>query len=104
MVKDTDIVLSCQCGGKAAVFQTGESRWYAHCPACGTMQFWRSPMLTARAKAGGRLCPHNPERKACKDGHSQTSWCAACRVRVFAPIPIGERTHNTKAKESGRKK
>lgn len=85
----TDILMTCPCGAKAAVFQNGESRWFAHCVSCGRMVFWASPQLTARIEAGGRLCPHNPEPKVCKGGRSKTSWCLACRVRVFAPIRAG---------------
>lgn len=82
---ETGIHLSCVCGAKAAVFQNGESRWFAHCPGCGRLTFWSNPQLTERVKAGGKLCLHNPELKACKDGKSTTSWCTACRVRVFVP-------------------
>jgi hypothetical protein len=81
----TGIYLECPCGSKSAVIQNGESRWFSHCPACGRLVFWASPQLTDRVRAGGKLCPHNPDFKNCKDGISKTSWCEKCRVRTFRP-------------------
>jgi hypothetical protein len=81
----TGLYLDCPCGAKAAVFESGECRWYSHCPGCGRLTFWANPQLTERIKAGGKLCLHDPELKTCKDGKSMTSWCRACRVRVFVP-------------------
>ena len=82
----TGILMDCPCGAKAAVFGNGESRWFSHCPACGRLVFWSNYQLTERISAGGKLCAHNPDLKTCKDGKSKTSWCKACRVRVFIPI------------------
>lgn len=82
----TNILLACPCGARAAVMQNGESRWFSHCLACGTIQFWSSPQLTERVRAGGRLCSHNPKPKLCKNGTSVTSWCGTCRVRMFTPV------------------
>ena len=84
----TNIYLDCPCGAKAAVFQNAESRWFAHCVSCGRLVFWSNHQLTERIKAGGKLCPHKPELKPCKDGVTQTSWCKACRVRTFVPIVV----------------
>lgn len=81
----TDILLECPCGAKAAVFQNGESQWFSHCVSCGRLVFWSNPQLTERVRAGGKLCPHEPELKLCKGGNSKTSFCKACRVRVFVP-------------------
>lgn len=81
-----DILLDCPCGAKAAVYQNAESKWFAHCVSCGRLVFWTSHQLTERVRGGGKLCPHNPELKMCKDGNSKTSWCKACRVRVFLPV------------------
>ena len=67
------------------IYQTGECKWFSHCVSCGRLVFWTSYQLTERVKAGGKLCPHEPELKICKDGMSKTSWCKACRVRVFVP-------------------
>jgi len=85
----TNILLACPCGAKAAVIQNGESRWFSHCPACGTIQFWSSPQLTERARAGGKLCSHHVHPKLCKNGTSETTWCPTCRVRTFSPSPGG---------------
>lgn len=82
----TDMHLACPCGAQAAVFENGDSRWFGHCVSCGRLVFWTSPQLTKRVRAGGRLCPHNPESKPCKGGRTETSWCPSCRVRVFSPI------------------
>ena len=82
---NTGIYLDCPCGAKAVVFESGECKWYAHCPGCGRLTFWSNPQLTERVKAGGKLCSHSPELKACKNSTSMTSWCKTCRVRVFVP-------------------
>lgn len=86
----TGIYLDCTCGAKSAVFENGECRWFAHCVSCGKLVFWSNYQLTERIKVGGKLCPHNPEMKTCKDGRSLTSWCEACRVRTFLPVFIKE--------------
>lgn len=82
---NTGFYLDCPCGAKAAVFESGECKWYAHCPGCGRLTFWTNPQLTERVKAGGKLCSHYPELKACHNSTSLTSWCKACRVRIFVP-------------------
>lgn len=82
----TNIYLGCPCGAKAMIYQTGECRWFSHCPGCGRITFFSSVQVLERVKAGGKLCPHNPPLKTCKDGISQTSWCKACRIRTFVPI------------------
>ena len=82
----TNIFISCPCGSKAMIYQVTDCRWFSHCPACGRLTFFSSAQVFERIKAGGKLCPHNPELKECKDGKSKTSWCPACRVRVFAPL------------------
>jgi len=81
----TGILMDCSCGAKAMVYQNGECRWFSHCPACGRLTFVSSAQVFERVKAGGKLCPHEPEFKTCKDGKSMTSWCKVCRVRVFLP-------------------
>ena len=81
----TSIQLDCPCGAKAAVFENGQCRWFSHCISCGRLTFWTNPQLTERARLGTKLCLHNPDLKLCKDGKSKTSWCLACRVRVFVP-------------------
>jgi hypothetical protein len=80
----TGFFLTCQCGAKAAVFHDGDCKWHAHCPGCGFIGFWTNPQLTARVEAGGKLCPHKPPVKICKNG-TKTSWCTTCRVRTFLP-------------------
>ncbi len=81
----TGILADCQCGAKGMVYQTGQCRWFFHCPACGRLAFISSAQVFERVKAGGKLCPHCPELKPCKDGKSQSSWCGICRTRVFQP-------------------
>jgi len=83
----TGIFIDCPCGARAAVFKNGECKWFAHCPGCGRLTFWANPQIFERVKAGAKLCGHNPEPKICKGGHSETTWCKACRVRVFIPLP-----------------
>ena len=82
----TGIYLDCPCGAKAAVFASGDCKWFSHCVSCGRLTFWATPQLTERAKLGVKLCPHEPEFKTCKDGKSKTSWCSVCRVRSFVPL------------------
>jgi hypothetical protein len=87
----TNTYLDCPCGAKAMVYQTGQCRWFSHCPACGRLTFFSSAQVFERLKAGGKLCVHEPELKMCKDGISQTSWCPFCRVRTFQSMPpVGE--------------
>jgi integrase len=75
----TRLKLSCpRCGDRL-------SRTAKFCPGCAQLTFWTNPQLTERIKVGGKLCPHDPELKLCKDGKSTTSWCKACRVRIFMP-------------------
>ena len=83
---NTGLYLDCPCGAKAAVFESGECKWYAHCPGCGRLTFWTNPQLTERVKVGGKLCTHNPELTVCKDGKSMTTWCMSCRIRAFLPV------------------
>lgn len=83
--KRMGIQLSCTCGAKAFVFES-KDHFFSHCAACGMLTFWSNPQLTERVKLGGKLCPHSPELKLCKDGKSKTSWCKLCRVRVFVPV------------------
>ena len=42
--------LPCPCGAKAPVRETGKG-YYAHCPGCGRMAFFRSPVLLERVGA-----------------------------------------------------
>ena len=83
----TGILLDCPCGAKGMIYEIGECRWFAHCPACGRLVFISSAQVFERAKAGGKLCSHTVELKPCKDGVSQTGWCPKCRTRVFEPMP-----------------
>ena len=87
---NTGLYLDCPCGAKAAVFESGDFKWYAHCPGCGRLSFWANPQLTERVKAGGKLCIHQPALTMCKNGSSETSWCVSCRVRVFVPVAKAE--------------
>jgi hypothetical protein len=82
----TNILINCPCGAKAMIYQIRQCRWFAHCPSCGRITFIYSAQVLERVKAGGKLCPHNPELKPCKDGVTTTSWCKKCRVRIFAPM------------------
>jgi transcription elongation factor Elf1 len=76
----TEYSLDCNCGSKAIVFET-EKGYMAHCPNCGGLSFFENPMLLQRLNYGGKLCPHEPEKKECRGGH--TSWCSICRIRSF---------------------
>jgi len=78
--KATEYTLSCQCGSKAAVFEL-EKGYMAHCPSCGAVTFFDNPILLQRLHFGGKLCPHELEKKPCRGGH--TTWCPICRVRSF---------------------
>jgi hypothetical protein len=79
----TEFTLTCRCGAKARVFSIGEKGFTAHCPACGSVTFFRSTDLLERLKYGGTLCPHQIESKLCRGG--KTSWCPVCRIRTFYP-------------------
>jgi hypothetical protein len=63
--KPTEYTLDCQCGAKAAVFEIEKGY----------------PILLQRLHFGGKLCPHELEKKPCRGGH--TTWCPICRVRSF---------------------
>jgi len=76
----TEYSLNCNCGSKAAVFEL-EKGYMAHCPDCGAVTFFDNPMLLQRLRFGGKLCPHQLEKKLCRGGH--TTWCSVCRVRTF---------------------
>lgn len=78
--KLTEFSLDCGCGGKAPVFEL-EKGYMAHCPDCGAVTFFDNPMLLQRLRFGGKLCPHQLDKKPCRGGH--TSWCPTCRVRSF---------------------
>ncbi len=78
--KPTEYTLDCPCGAKAAVFEI-EKGYMAHCPSCGAVTFFDNPILLQRLHFGGKLCPHDPEKKPCRGGH--TTWCPICRVRSF---------------------
>ena len=78
--KATEYSLNCNCGSKAAVFEL-EKGYMAHCPDCGAVTFFDNPMLLQRLRFGGKLCPHQLEKKPCRGGH--TTWCPTCRVRSF---------------------
>ena len=73
--------LPCPCGAKAPVQETGKG-YYAHCPGCGRMTFFKNPVLLERLRLGGPLCLHHPQPKPCKGG--STTWCPMCRVRSFS--------------------
>jgi len=64
----TDLYLDCPCGARSPVFQGKDSKWFSHCINCGRLTFWSNPMLTERLKYGGKLCPHNPEVRDCRNG------------------------------------
>lgn len=81
--RKTGLFISCPCGSKAAVVETGWG-YYAHCPHCGRLTFWRNVSLTEKVRLGGTLCAHSPKLEPCKGG--STSWCKVCRVRVFVPL------------------
>ncbi len=78
--KVTEYSLDCNCGSKAAVFEL-EKGYMAHCPDCGAVTFFDNPMLLQRLRFGGKLCPHQLEKKPCRGGH--TTWCPICRIRSF---------------------
>lgn len=86
--KATEFRLDCPCGGKAQVFQTGESRYMGHCTSCGGLTFFDNGALLERLKLVGKLCLHDPPRKPCRGGW--TTWCPRCRVRTFYYEPAGE--------------
>jgi len=64
----------------AAVFEI-EKGYMAHCPSCGAVTFFDNQVLLQRLHFGGKLCPHELEKKPCRGGH--TTWCQICRVRSF---------------------
>jgi len=76
----TEFSLDCACKEKAAIFEL-EKGHMAHCPSCGAVTFFDNPMLLQRLRFGGKLCPHELEKKPCRGGH--TTWCPTCRVRTF---------------------
>ena len=78
--KPTGFSLDCVCGSKAAIFEL-EKGYMAHCPSCGAVTFFDNPILLKRVEFGGKLCPHQLEKKPCRGGH--TTWCPVCRVRSF---------------------
>jgi hypothetical protein len=78
--KLTEFSLDCACGQKAAVFELAKG-YMGHCVDCGSVTFFENPALLQRLRFGGKLCPHQPETKPCRGGH--TSWCPTCRVRSF---------------------
>jgi hypothetical protein len=78
--KATEYFLDCECGSKAAVFEI-ERGYMAHCPSCGAITFFDNPVLLQRLRFGGKLCPHELEKKPCRGGY--TTWCPTCRVRTF---------------------
>lgn len=83
----TGLFISCPCGSKAAIVETGWG-YYAHCPHCGRLTFWRNASLTEKVRLGGKsVCPHEPAVVDCKGG--KTSWCGKCRVRTFMPPSEG---------------
>jgi hypothetical protein len=77
----TDLYLDCLCGARSPVFQGKDSKWVSHYINCGRLTFWSNPMLTERLKYGGRLCPHNPEVRDCKNG--KTSLLRAMQNQGF---------------------
>jgi len=79
----TGLYIDCPCGARSPVFENKDSKWFSHCVNCGRLTFWSNPMLTERLRYGGKLCPHDPELKTCKNG--KTSFCKLCRIRVFVP-------------------
>ena len=81
--RKTGLFISCECGSKAAIVETNWG-YYAHCPHCGRLSFFRSDSLLEKIRLGGKsLCDHEIEFKNCKGG--QTGWCPKCRLRVFVP-------------------
>jgi len=78
--KPTEFSLDCPCGARAPVFEL-ENGYMAHCADCGSVAFFKNPQLLERLRYGGQICPHNPEAKPCRGGH--TTWCSVCRVRRF---------------------
>jgi len=83
----TGLFISCLCGSKAAVVETGWG-YYAHCPHCGGLTFFRNPALLEKIKLGAkRVCDHQVNLVKCKGG--MTSWCEKCRVRTFMPPSEG---------------
>lgn len=81
--KRTGLFISCPCGSKAAIAETGWG-YYCHCPHCGRLTFFRSDSILEKVRLGAKsVCGHDIELKDCKGG--KTSWCKLCRVRVFVP-------------------
>jgi len=86
--KPTEYTLDCPCGVKAPIFEL-ESGYMAHCADCGSLAFFNNSRLLERLHYGGELCPHHPEPKPCRGGH--TTWCPICRVRRFYyDVPVGK--------------
>lgn len=78
--KRTEFHLDCPCGSRAPIFEL-ERGYMAHCIDCGSIAFFDNSQLLERLRYGGELCPHHPEAKPCRGGH--TTWCPICRVRTF---------------------
>ena len=78
--KIMEISSDCGCGEKTQVYKL-ERGYMMRCPYCGAVTFFRDPILLTRLSFGGRLCPHQLEKKPCRGGH--TTWCPICRVRSF---------------------
>jgi len=76
----TEFSLNCACKASAPIFEL-ERGYMAHCPDCGAITFFDNPALLKRLSFGGDLCPHHPERKPCRGGH--TTWCPTCKIRTF---------------------
>jgi len=83
--RKTGLFISCPCGSKAGVMEVAWG-YYAHCPHCGRLTFFRNPALLEKVRLGAKaVCPHQPKMVECKGG--KTSFCKVCRVRVFQPMP-----------------
>jgi len=79
----TGLFISCPCGSKAAIVETGWG-YYGHCPQCGRLTFFRSDSLLEKVRLGAKsVCDHAIKLKDCKSG--RTGWCPLCRVRIFVP-------------------
>lgn len=77
----TEFQMRCRCGAAAPIFKLKDARFMGHCPDCGALVFFSSPVLLERLRHGGKLCPHELESKPCRSG--TTTWCSQCRVRSF---------------------
>jgi hypothetical protein len=87
----TEYTIDCECGAKAAVFEL-EKGYMAHCPNCGAITFFDNPVLLQRLRFGGKLCPHEPEKKPA--AAAILSGARSAESGAFYMTPKREKSHD----------